>query len=170
MIFEYDKTLILRDKKEILSKIKEFKKNNQNCVVCDDEYPIKKENILKFALLMMRANFVDDMFYSDYSQEILRVLFNINNIDSYSFLGHIFETEEIADFCYIVGHEDGNFYIQKTLCYEEEIDLFSCFEKVKNHINKYLEFVDKHSMNECLFDNKVALDFKKKFKELNQNN
>lgn len=170
MIFEHDKALILRDKKEILSKIKEFKKNNQNCVVWDDEYPIKKENILKFALLMMRANFVDDMFYSDYSQEILRVLFNINNIDSYSFLGHIFETEEIADFCYIVGHEDGNFYIQKTLCYEEEIDLSSCFEKVKNYVSEPLEFVDKYTINECLFEDKPLINFKNKFKKFNQNN
>lgn len=33
MIFEHDKALILRDEKEILSKIKEFKNNNQNCDV-----------------------------------------------------------------------------------------------------------------------------------------
>lgn len=170
MIFEHDKSLILRDKKEILSKIKEFKNNNQNCDVWYDEYPIKKENILKFALLMLKSDFVDDMFYSDYAQNTLRALLDMDNVDNYTFVGHIFNTSDIIDFCYLMPYDNGEFYIKKVLCFNEEVDLFDCFEKIKNHINKYLEFVDKYSINECLFDNKVVLDFKKKFKELNQNN
>lgn len=169
MIFDYGKPLVLNQKDDILNEIKKLKNNKQNCVIIYNEYLIKKENILKFALLMMRANFVDDMFYSDYSQEILRALFDINSIDSYSFLGHIFKTKEIADFCYVVGHEDGNFYIQKTLCYEEEIDLVNCFESVKKHIHSALEFVNNYTVVQCLFDEEPLSQFKNKFKNFNQN-
>ena len=74
------------------------------------------------------------MFYSDYAQDTLRALLDMNNVDNYTFVGHIFNASDIIDFCYLMPYDNGEFYIKKVLCFNEEVDLFDCFKKVKNHM------------------------------------
>ena len=112
MVFDYDKKLILSDKNSIINEIEKLKRRKNTCGIYYNEYPIKKENILKFALLMFRSKFVDNFFTSDYATVVLNTLINKDNLDNYTAIAHIFNIDEMQNVLKIAKNAKNNPQLQ----------------------------------------------------------